>query len=109
RGLVVDMDYVAPQTRTSYSMGANGKMQFRTTTEPSKHHVYIYCEELKQKIHRNSERLYQMVRLDDVVEIEYQEEYSYDSRRPDELEFTDYRLISMTSPKNRKYVVDEPQ
>jgi len=101
KGVVTNMDYTPPRTTTIY----NGKTT-TTTHHPAQHDVYIKSENLE--LSYDHERLYQTVRLDDDVEISYQDKYEYYTwQNKTEATPEGIRTISITSPKGRVVEIND--
>jgi hypothetical protein len=107
KGTVTDMDYVPPRTHVSVTTNSNGTTTTSTRTDPEEHNVYIHTDLFK--LHEDDEELYQTVRLDDEVTVEYQEEYKYNKNHPEDKKLNDYRVLNVVSPKGRKVQLLSPK
>jgi hypothetical protein len=95
-GVVTDMDYTPPRTRTT----TVGKTT-TTSTTPAKHEVFIKFEVTGEQDF-DDEDLYETVRMDDNITAEYQEVYRVEKANPRNREFMYYNFLSVTSEKGRK-------
>ena len=96
KGIVTDMDYTPPRTRTT----TVGKTT-TTSTTPAKHEVFIKFEDLGEQDF-DDEDLYETVRMDDNITAEYQEVWRVEKSNPRNRVFMYNNILSVTSEKGRK-------
>lgn len=94
-GVVTDMEYTASHTSTIY----NGKST-TTTHHPAIHRVFILGER-SGKWDENDEELYQSVRLDDKVKMEYREKFRVRKSNQMDRVLVSLVLDLVISPKGR--------
>lgn len=100
KGEVTDMRYTASRTSTHY----NGKTTY-TTHHPEKNEVWIKTS--IEQFHINSSYLYQRVRVDEEVDLIYQEKYRAPRSEPKAKKHYSNRLVSVRNIKGKVIQVNE--
>lgn len=98
KGVITDMNYKASYSTTSYNSTTK---RTSTTHHPAKHYVYFLGKVVGENYY-NNERLYQRVRIDEGIKIEYREKWKVRKDNERDREFVSYVIDVIVNEKGRR-------